>query len=156
MNRVLLGLLACAAVQVACRPTTDLNRECILVRKDPDGGKPIPITEAQVRAKTGLNKDFIALGTVECEDYVCVRDSNYTSDAGDSEPAKGYCSSRCIEGNKCLSYDEALDKGALALRCRALLLDKEVLASLIGDGGGLGNVREPYFCARGASADGGR
>lgn len=155
MNRLSFALAATfAVVLTGCKPATDLNTRCTLVKRNPDGGKVLPIAEREVRDSAGQNKDFIAVGSIECEDLICVRDSFFTSDAGLDAPADGYCSRQCVEGSQCPSFDEALDKGSTALRCRALLLDKETLAALSGGDGGFSGVRDPFFCARGV-ADGG-
>ncbi|MFT3709534.1 MAG: adventurous gliding motility lipoprotein CglC [Archangium sp.] len=140
---------------VACRPATDLNRVCSLVKRNPDGGPTLPILEREVRNAQGANKDFIALGSIDCEDLVCVRDSAFTTDAGLDDPAQGYCSRACVAGSTCPSYDENLDRGQKALSCRALLLTQETLAALNGGDAGFAGVRDPYFCARGSTPDGG-
>lgn len=157
MNRLSFALVASVFIAVTgCRPATDLNTRCTLVKRNPDGGKALPIAEREVRDAQGQNKDFIAIGSIECEDLICVRDSYFTSDAGLDAPADGYCSRQCVEGTQCPSQDEAMDKGPTALRCRALLLTKETLDALSGDGGFVG-VRDPYFCARGnPTGDGGQ
>lgn len=149
-------ILATSAVFVtaACRPATDLNQRCSLVKRNPDGGKPLSIAERDVRNAQGANKDFIAIGSLDCEDLICVRDSAFTTDSGLDDPAEGYCSRQCQQGTSCPSYDENLDRGQKALNCRALLLSQETLAALTGDGGFAG-VRDPYFCARGGGADAG-
>lgn len=136
-----------------CRPASDLNRPCTLLRRNPDGGAPIAITEAEIKTKKGDNKDFIAKGTVECEFLFCVRDAQLNTDAGPKDPALGYCSSECLENQICPSYDESLDKSANKLNCRALLLDKEVLQAVTLSDAGIGNIREPFFCARGQTPD---
>ncbi len=150
MKRLLFAVAALAVTAVACKPVTDLNTTCLLVKRNPDGGSPLNITEREVRNNAGMNKDFIAVGSVECEDLICVRDANFSSDAGLDDPATGYCSRACAEGAACPSYDEKFDKGPTALSCRALLLSAETLAVLKDDFPG---VRDPYFCAR--SPDGG-
>jgi hypothetical protein len=147
-------LVAAASLVVGCRPATDLNTPCRLVAGNPDGGAPRQLLEKEVRAKQSANKDFISLGTVECEDFICVRDTSFTSDAGDDEPAFGYCSRACAQGSSCPSQDSSLDDGPNQLRCRALLLDAETLKELSDKGLNPGNVRDPYFCARG-QPDGG-
>lgn len=154
MNRLLFVAAALGVLALACKPATDLNQLCKLVKRNPDGGRPIEIVEREVRNAQGADKDFISFGAVECEDLVCVRDSRFGSDAGSEEPATGYCSRQCVVGNACPSFSEELDKGPTALRCRAMLLSEEVLAELARDGGFAG-VQDPYFCARGGSADGG-
>jgi hypothetical protein len=147
-----LALAAAVGAFTACT-VTDLNSPCVLIRPNPDGGKPLPLLESQVQAAQGRNKDFIALGTVECENLICVRDSDFVSDAGASDPALGYCSNSCLKGSVCPSYDSALDTGSTRLNCRPLLLDQRSLAAL--DAGDLGSVTDPYFCARGQTPDGG-
>jgi hypothetical protein len=148
------ALAALVLAASGCRTSTDLNTPCRLVKGNPDGGAPLPILEKDVRAKTSTNKDFISLGTVECEDFVCVRDTSFASDAGDDAPAYGYCSRACAQGGACPSQDQALDQGRSALRCRPMLLDAETLKVLSDQGLNPGNVRDPFFCARGAG-DGG-
>ncbi|MFO0597300.1 MAG: adventurous gliding motility lipoprotein CglC [Myxococcaceae bacterium] len=154
MFRSLALGLTLALVSFGCKPATDLNSRCTLVKRNPDGGTPIAILEREVRNAQGANKDFIAVGSLDCEDLICVRDSNFASDGGLDGPAEGYCSRQCVQGSSCPSYDENLDKGQKALKCRALLLSAETLAALTGDGGFTG-VRDPYFCARGSTPDGG-
>lgn len=147
--------VALSVTSVACKPATDLNSRCTLVKRNPDGGTPLPILEGEVRNAQGANKDFIAIGSLDCEDLICVRDSAFASDSGVDAPAEGYCSRQCVQGTTCPSYDENLDKGPKALNCRALLLSAETLAALSSDGGGFTGVRDPYFCARGALPDSG-
>lgn len=149
MKRMLFAVAALALTVVACKPVTDLNTTCTLVKRNPDGGSPLPILEREVRDQAGNNKDFIAVGSVQCEDLICVRDANFSNDAGLDDPATGYCSRQCAEGSACPSYDEALDRGPTALGCRPLLLSAETLAALKDDFPG---VRDPYFCARSPDA----
>lgn len=150
MKRTLFAVAALALTFAACKPATDLNTTCTLVKRNPDGGAPLPILERDVRDMSGANKDFIAVGSVQCEDLICVRDAKFTSDAGLDDPAQGYCSRQCAQGSSCPSYDEKLDRGSTALSCRPLLLSAETLALLKDEFPG---VRDPYFCAR--SSDGG-
>lgn len=155
MNRLLFVVAALGVFAIACKPATDLNQPCKLVKRNPDGGRPLEIVEREVRNVQGADKDFISFGSVECEDFVCVRDAIYGSDAGAEEAATGYCSRQCAQGTACPSYSEDLDKGPTALRCRALLLSPEVLDELSRKDGGFPGIRDPFFCARGGSLDGG-
>ena len=153
MNRMLFVVLAVGVFGLGCKPATDLNRPCFLVKKNPDGGgTPVNLKESEVRNAQGQNKDFIAVGSIDCDDLICVRDSFFASDAGPDSPAQGYCSRQCLAGSSCPSEKEEDDKGARALNCRALLLSPETLAAL-GDAGFVG-VHDSNFCARG-SGDGG-
>ncbi len=153
MNRVLL-VTALSVLGASCKPATDLNNRCVLVKRNPDGGTPINLRESEVRAAQGANKDFIAVGSLDCDDLICVRDSFFASDAGLNDPAEGYCSRQCVVGSVCPSSDPALDKGPKALNCRSLLLSPETLAALGTGDGGFAGIRDPNFCARGAG-DGG-
>lgn len=155
MNRLLLVSLAALVLGMGCKPATDLNKRCVLVKRNPDGGTPLNLREGEVRNAQGQNKDFIAVGTLDCEDLVCVRDSFFTSDASADAPAEGYCSRACVLDKPCPSYDEALDKGPTALTCRALLLSPETLAALARGDGGFAGIYDPNFCARGTGGDGG-
>ena len=147
--------LGTVVVTSGCKPKTDLNQKCSLVKRNPDGGQPLAITEADLKSKKANNKDFLSFGTVECEDLLCVRDAQFQVDAGPTEPAFGYCSRACAVGSACPSYKEELDLGPEALSCRALLLDAETLARLKETGGLPGNITDPYFCAQGTAADAG-
>ncbi len=113
---------------------TDLNTPCKLVRGNPDGGRPIAILKTDDVIKNSAQEDFISFGSAECDDQVCVRDSAFTEDAGDSSPeAHGYCSTYCTEGSNssCQSATGALDSNPTTkLSCRALLLDSATLAAI--------------------------
>jgi hypothetical protein len=150
LNRFAIFLLV-AAVMASCTKT-DLNQRCSLYKKNPDGGSLLPILEGDLRSKSLGNKDFVNNASFDCEGTYCVRDAEYSTDAGSNDPAYGYCSKQCAPGAVCPSYDEALDKGSTALSCKALLLDLETLARLKELGLSPGNISDPYFCARGASA----
>lgn len=152
MNRLLFVVAAVSVLGLGCRPATDLNNRCVLVKRNPDGGpKPVNLRESEVRASQGQNKDFIAIGSLDCEDLICVRDSLFVSDAGIDSPALGYCSRQCVLGTSCPSSNPEDDKGPKALNCRALLLSPETLALLSGADGGFAGIRDPNFCARGSS-----
>lgn len=154
MNRLLFVALALSVFGLGCKPATDLNNRCVLVKRNPDGGTPVNLRESEVRNAQAQNKDFIAVGSLDCEDLICVRDSFFASDAGANDPAEGYCSRQCVVGAACPSANEADDRGPRALNCRSLLLSPETLALLAGGDGGFAGIRDPNFCARG-SGDGG-
>ncbi|MBX7099546.1 MAG: adventurous gliding motility lipoprotein CglC [Myxococcaceae bacterium] len=163
MVRSALGLLALLLVTTGCPAKTDLGRECTLVKKLPDGGVT-PILEGDI--KEGANKDFISLGSVECEDFVCVRDADFPRpglDGGMFDPnavAHGYCSRPCIKGNNCPAENSAdNDDPKKRLTCRSLLLDSDTLQAICAKTPekctAFGNTTSPDFCARGTSPDGG-
>lgn len=153
VKRLALLVLACAT---GCE-ATDANTPCTLVRGNPDGGRAIELLNSDPIIKNSANKDFISFGSVECEDQVCVRDSSFKSDAGDTGPyAKGYCSHSCVANSSigCPSYSGALDNDLnTRLTCRALVLDEATLAALkakdpVGYARYFGMTMSPYFCAR--------
>jgi hypothetical protein len=162
MRTLPVALVALGLLGLACKPATDLNRPCALIRKDPNNPKQsLPITLGELKA----NKDFISLGVVECEDLVCVRDADFKQGLNDagitslSDPAYGYCSRPCLPTNAsaCPSYDSALDeRAATKLSCRALLLDAETLAAICAADPKkceelLGGTKDPNFCAQGGA-----
>ena len=154
MKRMLL-VIAPLVMLMGCRPVSDLNKRCVLIKRNPDGGTPSALRESEVRNAQGVNKDFIAVGSLDCDDLICVRDSFFVSDASADSPAEGYCSRACIPEKPCPSFDETLDKGPNALSCRALLLSPETLAALSGGDGGFAGIYDPNFCARSGRSDAG-
>ncbi len=156
-------LLALAALTFGgCAVSTDLGKECVLVRKDPNdpsGKKSIAIKESEIKP----NKDFISFGAVECEDLVCVRDLAYTRSAAPTDDALGYCSRPCSQASTtgCPAADSADDKDpARKLSCRPLILDAETLNAICQADANtctryFGDTKSPFFCARGAKTDGG-
>jgi hypothetical protein len=152
-----------ALIVIACT-SSDLNTPCTLVKANPDGGKPLNILKTDDVIKNGAAKDFISFGSPECEDQVCVRDSAFREDAGDtSAEAHGYCSTSCAEGSSgsCQSFSGALDNDpATRLSCRALLLDSATLLALkmqdpVTYDETFGATTSPFFCARSVTFDAG-
>lgn len=159
---LVLGALATLAAGFsACPPSTDRGRPCQMPRRT-DAGTTF-LTEKEVRARTGTasnaTRDFLAFGSLDCDDLLCVRDATYVTDAGDDAVAFGYCSNPCDVGAACPSFDPELDKrGDTKLNCRALLLDEQTLEAINQDPNArkiLNNVKSPYFCARGSTPDAG-
>ncbi len=155
MSRTLLTASVFVFLAMGCRKT-DLNASCRLVKSNPDGGsEPVAIRERELlvyQADGGLaanGRDFIGVGSVDCVELFCVRDSSWRSDAGLDDEAYGYCSKQCVPGDECPSFEESFDTGATALRCRGLLLSAEALASLKEDFPG---IYQPDFCARSPDA----
>jgi hypothetical protein len=160
MNARRLFLLAPIALFLAigCRQQTGLNIPCQLVKRDPADGGILTIKEKEI--KVGAGKDFISFGSAECEDFVCVRDSNFTrADAGDQvpdpeAPALGYCSRSCLPNTECPSQEAGDDESAARrLSCRPLLLDAETISQIctVTPGVPFCGASTPYFCARGSN-----
>ncbi len=110
-------------------------------------------------------------GTTCSTDNDCRSTNEICSASGSGNPpahrcspaAPGYCSHPCIAGQTCPSGDSSLDDNITTQHtCRALLLDQDTLAQICaGDGGTadcvkyFGGNTTPFFCARGATPDGG-
>ena len=138
----------------ACKISTDLGTPCFLVKANPDGGT------TAVRLREGdlpdAGKDFIAFGATECEDLVCVRDSNYPRNSDPNANATGYCSRACVPtSGACPAANSSDDNDPnKKLNCRALLLDDQTIAAICTQDPAkcnqyFGGTRSPYFCARG-------
>lgn len=88
-----------------------------MVKQDPniDGGL-LFLTNREVQA--GLPKDFVSIGSADCEDYICVYDSTFVNSGLDpNATAHGYCSKSCVAADSCAS--------ATRMACRPLLVDAE-------------------------------
>ena len=163
--RPLIALVLALVAFTGCRQASNLNTPCNLVKRDPADGGVLIITENEITL--GANKDFISFGSVECEDFVCVRDSNFPRDPDPKAPAQGYCSKSCLQGSSCPSFNpaddeqvQALSDGGFAnrkLSCRPLLLDAEAIGGICAQSPEVAfcTVKSPYFCARGGNADAG-
>ncbi len=150
MNRFALGAVM-LLIGAACTERTSLNRNCKFGINKEDGGF---ITEQKARELSLNNKDFVGLGSTDCDSQICVRDGKYVArpDIKDTDRAEGYCTDQCSVGQKCESEDPQLDKAeATRLTCRNLLLSEEVLAdpaiSTL-----LGGLKTSFFCARGGGS----
>jgi hypothetical protein len=163
MSPRLVILLSAALLATGCTVTTDLGKQCTLkktvVTRDTNG----TITEKKVvdilQSELGPGQDYIAFGVTECEDLICVRDTQapLLPDNPDNPPkALGYCSRACIEGadaSACEVTDSSV-AGELKSRmsCRSLILDTATLERLRADDPAaykqnFGDTLSPYFCA---------
>ena len=142
---VAVGVLLTACVK------SDLNTPCTLMRGEalPDGGvKAVAIPLSDVQSAAAVGRDFLMLGTGQCEDHFCVRDSHFQQPDTDlTVAALGYCSRHCQVGETCPSADAYLDKTSDRLTCQALFLDTETASNL-----GIQGITDPYFCVRSADA----
>jgi hypothetical protein len=164
--RTLLIVVAVALSMMACKADTDLGKPgCHLLKALPDGGATNVIV-----AELSAGKDFLSFGAVECEDLICVLDvdgvaqvlAQATADKGASlgDPATGYCSHSCAQGNTtgCTpQYQDLQNDPSMIMACRALVLDNDTIAEICKDPVKcqeyFNNSRSAYFCARGG--DGG-
>jgi hypothetical protein len=150
---------------MACKADTDLGKPgCHLLKALPDGGATNVIV-----AELSAGKDFLSFGAVECEDLICVLDvdgvaqvlAQATANAQVlAEPATGYCSHACAQGNTsgCTpQYQDLQNDPSMIMACRALVLDNDTIAEICKDPVKcqeyFNNSRSAFFCARGG--DGG-
>lgn len=136
----LLGSVALLAL-TACPPKTDYGQTCKMTKPNPDG----TTSTIQVSELTNSGFDYVALGSPECDDLVCLRSANAcTGDVncapgtctdakcGDqySDPADGsavgYCTRGCLEDSDC----EPDFDGKKTLKCQQLLMSEEQLTKL--------------------------
>ncbi len=140
-----LGLAGCPA-------DTDLGDLCTLVRKNPDGGKPVALQEKDIKA----GRDYVSFGYTGCEDLTCVRSLTTPLNLAEPDaPAAGRCSRQCVEGTTCPSNVKNV-----TLSCRALILDEVTLQAFCAANPDkcrsyFGAVTSPYFCAADAPPDAG-
>jgi hypothetical protein len=163
--RTLLIVVAVALSMMACKADTDLGKPgCHLLKALPDGGATNVIV-----AELSAGKDFLSFGAVECEDLICVLDVDGVAQvlaqatANPSvlgDPAIGYCSHSCAQGNTtgCTpQYQDLQNDPSMLMACRALVLDNDTIAEICKDPVKcqeyFNNSRSAFFCARGG--DGG-
>jgi hypothetical protein len=164
--RSFLAVAVVAALSMmACKADTDLGKpNCNLLKALPDGGATNVIV-----GELSAGKDFLSFGSVECENLICVLDQNAVAvllaqatanPAVLNDPAQGYCSQACAQGNTsgCTpQYQDLQNDPTLVMSCRALVLDNDTIAEICKDpvkcAEYFNNSRSAFFCARGG--DGG-
>jgi len=104
-----------------CEMTKDLGATCAMTKPGDDG--PEEIDEDKV-ADTRI--DYIALGSAECDDLVCIRTSDSANPENELGKARGYCTAPCIDDLDC----EPDFEGNKTLKCERLLLDETFLSAL--------------------------
>ena len=164
--RSLLSVAAVVSLSImACKADTDLGKPgCNLLKALPDGGATNVIV-----GELSAGKDFLSFGSVECEDLICVLDQDAvakvlaqatSNPAVLNDPATGYCSHACAQGNTtgCTpQYQDLQNDPSQVMGCRALVLDDDTIAEICKDpvkcAEYFNNSRSAFFCARGG--DGG-
>jgi hypothetical protein len=124
---------------MACKADTDLGKPgCHLLKALPDGGATNVIV-----AELSAGKDFLSFGSVECEDLICVLDQNGVADvlaqatanpAVLGDPAVGYCSHACAQGNTtgCTpQFQDLQNDPTLTMSCRPGVLQQQPLGVLL-------------------------
>ena len=165
--RSFLAVAAIALSMMACKADTDLGKPgCHLLKATPDGGSTNVIV-----AELSAGKDFLSFGSVECEDLICVLDQEAVArllaqatanPAVLADPATGYCSHACAQGNTsgCTpQFQDLQNDPSLVMSCRALVLDDDTIAEICKDPVKcqqyFNNSRSAFFCARGDAGTGG-
>jgi len=114
-----LGAIALAA----CRANTDLGQSCKLTQPCDAGTCAVAPDAVQ-----NLLVDYIALGSAECDDLVCIRTASSDNPPNEQTEARGYCTAPCFGDAKICSPDfQGHDK---QLVCQRLLLDDAFLEEL--------------------------
>ncbi|MBI5546601.1 MAG: adventurous gliding motility lipoprotein CglC [Deltaproteobacteria bacterium] len=133
----LVGLAALALT--ACSATTDLGQTCKMTKPCKEAGctKPVNILQSEVEKNTGL--DYVALGSAECDDLVCIRTANSLNpdpvcpNEGDTtcpaseRVAMGYCTSGCLDEANCRPDFQGKSD---TMQCNQLLLSDSYLNQL--------------------------
>lgn len=157
MSARLVVLLSAALLASGCEVTTQLGKECVLVKKptperQAEGIQSDPVLESEI----AVGQDFISFGATDCEDLICVRDADAARDPDPNAVAKGYCSTDCVEGSgeeACEVTDTSVPAELRnRMTCRSLLLDQASLEALRQSDPALyrrtfGENNSPYFCA---------
>lgn len=117
------SILSCLlAVGLAgCETTKDLGATCAMTRPGDNG--PEEIDESKVADD---RIDYLALGSAECDDLVCIRTSGSANPENELGKARGYCTAPCIDDLDC----EPDFEGNKTLSCDELLLDDPFLVAL--------------------------
>jgi len=132
----------------------DVGQTCQLQKGNPDGGRPLFMTGADVTAE---GQDIISLGAQGCEDFICVHDLGSPT-PGPTQVLEGYCTHACT-GTGTLQCGGVNNDPARPYECRPLLLDEATLAALCATDPTLcdryfGVERSSNFCARGLTSPG--
>ncbi len=115
----LLGL-ALAALAGACSPASDI-------------GKPCPLNDAGVNL--GQGDDFVYNGDAFCQNLVCLRPGNWTTDAGTNW---GFCSNTpCTPDNGTLgTASQDCNSSSTGLVCDTLTIDPNFVMAIDAEDGG--------------------
>ncbi len=117
----LCSLMAAGGL-VGCSSTKDLGATCKMTRPGDNG--PEDISEDKVADPA---VDYIALGSAECDDLVCIRTAGSANPENELGMARGYCTAPCIDDLDCQPDFEGNEK---TLKCTQLLLDQSFLDAL--------------------------
>lgn len=120
--RGVLGVLAGAAMLVACNPPSDIGNPCRLTRAADDGGVDfIPVGDSAIDPRF----DFLANGDPDCENLVCVRQAgkDYSAQESGDNLARGLCSNSCIDATDCGDQSRGMV-------CQQLAFDQAFLDNL--------------------------
>jgi hypothetical protein len=105
----------------ACKASTDLGVMCRMTAPCSSGTGTCVVSPEKVQNE---KIDYIALGSAECDDLVCIRTAGSANPANDTGEARGYCTKSCIDHTDC-SPDYQGDNNKLV--CERLVLDQAFL-----------------------------
>ncbi|MBI5547665.1 MAG: adventurous gliding motility lipoprotein CglC [Deltaproteobacteria bacterium] len=113
--RASLTILLATLAVTSCQAKTDLGQTCKMTK--PCDTPPCPIPEDKV-ARTDI--DYVALGSAECDDLVCIRTAGSENPPNDNKEARGYCTAACLDDLSCQPDFQGLTG---QLKCEKLLLE---------------------------------
>ncbi|MDY7225382.1 adventurous gliding motility lipoprotein CglC [Hyalangium rubrum] len=159
MSPRLVIFLSAALLASGCSVTSELGKECVLVKKPTQeeldqGILSVPVLESDVAPR----QDFISFGSTSCVELICVRDADFPRNPDQNAVALGYCSQACIEGADATACEvtepSAPEELRARMECRSLLLDQASLERLRAEDPAayratFGDNNSPYFCAGG-------
>lgn len=137
-----LGLL----LVVGCVSNTEVGNPCSLVRRDPQGGAPVAITEGELPL---TRADYVSFGAPGCTE-VCVRGADAQRTGDNAAAAAGHCSRGC-------SSEGASGDCPAGFSCRAMLLDRPTMQALCSTEPArcrqFGGEPWPLYCVRVSAAE---
>jgi hypothetical protein len=110
-----------AAVLSACAKT-DLGQACNMKKPCNTGTCDIAPSAVENGAI-----DYVALGSAECDDLVCIRTAGSANPENTAAVARGYCTTPCIDDTNCSPNYQGESK---KLVCQRMLLDQAFLDQL--------------------------
>lgn len=152
MFRAIPAVLALSLLMLAgCQAEKDLGQECRMTTRPPNSDQSVDIDATSV---SDPNFDYVALGSAECDDLVCVRTAGSVNPENVEGKARGYCTAPCIDNSDC-QPDFQGKKGTLS--CERLLPDEAFLAQLKASDPGLfertfGSSVSAKYCVKPRSA----
>jgi hypothetical protein len=123
MHPVLRVVFAASLLSLAgCQAERDLGLECRMTKPTEAGPEDILASSVE-----DPNLDYMALGSAECDDLVCVRTAGSENPENVDGKARGYCTAPCIDARDC---EPDFEGRTGTMGCERLLPDQEFLETL--------------------------